>query len=145
MKVVDTKIYIDELRKLVEDGKEVCLTISGSSMSPFLIHCRDSIYFSKPSPDRPFKKGDMVFYQRTNGTYVMHRICKIKGEDFYMIGDAQVDIEGPLKKEQIFALITKVKRKGKIIQPGDFWWWFFENVWLKLIPLRPYIVKLYSL
>lgn len=145
MKLIDTTTYIDELRKLVEDGKEVCMIISGSSMSPFLIHRRDSIYFSKPSPDRPFKKGDMVFYQRTDGAYVMHRIYKIKGEDFYMIGDAQVDIEGPLKEEQIFALITKVKRKGKIIKPGDFWWWFFEYVWLKLIPLRPYIVKLYSL
>lgn len=145
MKLIDTTTYIDELRKLVEEGKEVCLTISGCSMSPFLVHRRDSIYFSKPAPGRNLKKGDMVFYQRTDGAYVMHRICKIKGDDYYMIGDAQVTIEGPLRRDQIFALVTKVKRKGKIIQPGDFWWWFFKYVWLKLIPLRPYIVKLYSL
>lgn len=140
MKLIDTTTYIDELRRLVENDKEICLTISGSSMSPFLIHRRDSIFFSKPK--RPLKKGDMVFYQRTDGAYVMHRICKIKGDEYYMIGDAQITIEGPLRREQIFALVTKVKRKGKIIQPGDFWWWFFEFVWLKLIPLRPYIVKL---
>lgn len=139
MKLIDTTVYIDELRTLVEEGKEVCLTISGCSMSPFLVHRRDSIFFSKPK--RPLKKGDMVFYQRSDGTYVMHRICKVKGADYYMIGDAQVAIEGPLKREQIFALVTKVKRKGKIIQPGDFLWWFFEYVWLKFIPLRPYIVK----
>ena len=55
----------------------------------------------------------MVFYQRQNGQYVMHRIYKVKNENYYMAGDAQREIEGPLQKDQIFALITKVQRKGE--------------------------------
>lgn len=107
------------------------------------MHHRDTIYFSKP--DSPLKKGDMVFYQRTDGQYVMHRIYKVKGRDFYMVGDAQTEIEGPLHEKQIFARVTKVRRKGKLIQPGDFWWWFFACVWLRLVPLRPLIIKMYRL
>ncbi len=50
------------------------------------------------------------------------------------MGDAQTQIEGPVKREQIFALITKVRRKEKWLEPGDFWWEFFEHVWLHMIP-----------
>lgn len=143
MKVVDTREYVSMLKELVEDGKEVSMLISGSSMAPFLIHERDSICFKKP--DRELKKGDMVFYQRATGQYVMHRICKIKPEGYYMIGDAQKEIEGPLERGQIFALITKVRRKGKWMGPGDFWWDFFERVWIRIIPIRRFVVKAYSI
>ena len=44
---------------------------------------------------------------------VMHRIYNVKNEEYYLIGDAQTVIEGPIQREQIFAIIIKVKRKGK--------------------------------
>lgn len=95
--------------------------------------------------DGPLKKGDMVFYQRVDGQYVMHRIYKVKDKEFYMVGDAQTEIEGPLCDKQIFARITKIRRKGKLIQPRDFWWWFFAKVWIRLVPIRPLIIKMYRL
>ena len=142
MKVVDTREYVSVLRELTEEGKEVRMTIAGSSMNPFLIHERDSICFLKP--DRELKRGDMVFYQRLNGAYVMHRIWKAAPEGYYIVGDAQTEIEGPVKREQIFAVITKVCRKGKWLGPGDFWWEFFEHVWIRLVPFRRKIMKGYS-
>lgn len=142
MRTVDTNEYVSMLRELTEAGKEVSLLISGSSMSPFLAHMRDYICFKKP--DRELKKGDMVFYQRKNGQFIMHRICKVKSNDFYIVGDAQAEIEGPVKREQIFAVVTKVKRKGKWIGPGDFWWEFFEHVWLRVIPMRRVLMKMYG-
>lgn len=42
------------------------------------------------------------------------------------------------------ALVTAVRRKGKLLQPGSFWWNFFEKVWIRVIPLRPGIVAAYS-
>ena len=129
------------LRDLVNEGKECRLLISGSSMAPFLVHERDSILFSKP--DRELRRGDMVFYQRDNGQFVMHRILKVKPEGLYIIGDAQTEVEGPVKPEQVFARVTKVNRKGKWVGPGNFWWWFFSTVWLRLFPIRRLILKLY--
>ncbi|MCQ2267548.1 MAG: S24/S26 family peptidase [Bacteroidaceae bacterium] len=143
MRKLDTDAYISTLRDLVNQGKEVRLIISGSSMTPFLVHERDSILFSKP--DSPLKRGDMVFYQRENGQFVMHRILHVKPEGLYIIGDAQVEIEGPVNPSCVFARITKINRKGKWIGPGQFWWWFFQHIWLSIIPLRPYIIKLLSL
>ena len=142
-RVVDTREYVSVLREIAESGKVVSLRIAGSSMSRFLAHGRDYIYFTKP--DRELRRGDMVFYQRDTGQYVMHRIYKRKKDGYYMVGDAQTQIEGPLRKNQIFARIIKVKRKGRIIEPGNFWWEFFEHVWIRIIPLRKVIEKLYSL
>lgn len=143
MRTLDSDAYLNTLRDLVNQGQEVRLTISGSSMAPFLIHGRDSILFSKPQT--PLRRGDMVFYQRENGQFVMHRILHVKPEGLYLIGDAQTQIEGPLNPTCVFARITQVNRKGKWIKPGDFWWWFFETVWLRVIPLRRIIMGLYGI
>ena len=61
-------------------------------------------------PEEELKAGDMVFFQRRDEAYVMHRIHHINKEGkLFIIGDAQVDMEGPIDKEQVFAIITKVK------------------------------------
>lgn len=119
METLDTRKHVSILKSIVEDGHEASMTIVGSRMAPFLIHNRDKIYFSKPY--KPLKRGDMVFYQRTNGQYVMHRIINVKDDEFYMIGDVQTEVEGPIKREQIFAKITRVERKGKTFTNKDFW------------------------
>ncbi len=142
MKTVNTREYISALRELTEEGREVSLLVSGSSMAPFLIHQRDVICLKKP--DRELKTGDIVFYQRETGQFVMHRICRIKPDGFYLVGDAQTEIEGPVRREQIFAIVTRVKRKGKWILPGNFWWEFFEHVWLRVIPVRREIMEVYG-
>ena len=139
---VDTAEYVGVLRGLVEEGHEVSILVSGSSMSPFLIHLRDTIYFKKP--DRPLRAGDMVFYQRDSGQYVMHRILRVRGDAYDIIGDAQIEVERGVRRDQIFAVITRIRRKGKLIGPGDFWWTFFARVWTKLIPLRPLIARAYA-
>ena len=141
-RVVDTKEYLDVLRGLTEEGKEVSLLISGSSMAPFLIHARDYVYFRKP--DRELKKGDIVFFQRDSGQYVMHRICQVKEDGYYLVGDGQTQVEGPIRRDQIFGLIYCVRRKGRKIQPGDFWWEFFAHVWIVFRPVRPVLMRLYG-
>lgn len=141
-RVVDTREYVSVLREIAEEGKVVSMRIAGNSMSPFLCHNRDYIYFTKP--DRKLRKGDMVFYQRDSGQYVMHRICRVRPEGYYLVGDAQTQIEGPLRREQIFARIIRVKRKGRILEPGDFWWEFFEHVWIRIIPARRFTAWWYG-
>lgn len=140
---VDIHQYLPVLIDIIKTGKDVNLLISGSSMSPFLCHHRDTIVISKP--DGAFFRGEMVFYIRNSGQYVMHRIHHIdKQGNLFIVGDAQTEIEGPILPSQVFGVIHKVIRKGKLIQKGDFWWDFFEKVWIRIVPLRPFIVKLYG-
>lgn len=139
---IDTKIYLSFLKEMIEQNTDVSIVISGNSMSPFLVNQRDVIYLSKIN--RKLKKGDLVLYQRLSGQYVVHRIVKVKKSGYYLAGDNQIAIEGPILDKQIFGLVTKVKRKGKWIEAGNFWWEFFEHVWVYLLPWRMIILKIYK-
>lgn len=142
MKMMDTRAYVGMLKELVEQGREVRMVISGSSMAPFLIHGRDSIFFR--APERELRRGDIVFYERPGGQFVVHRICRVHADGYDIIGDAQTEIEHHVQRKQIFARVTKVERKGKILVPGTFWWEFFEQVWIRIIPLRPILMHGYA-
>ncbi len=144
VRTVDTRAYLGAIKDMVQEGRDISITITGGSMTPFLVHGRDRVMLSKIT--QPLKTGDMVLYQRESGQYVMHRIRYIKkqGTQYYMIGDAQTVTEGPLKEEQIVAVVTAVCRKGKWLKPGDFWWEFFRKVWLHVIPLRRPVTKIYA-
>ena len=85
----------------------------------------------------------MVFFQREDGQYVMHRVLKRTKEGYYCIGDNQTEAEGPIDPSRIFAVVFKVRRKGKIIGPKNFWWRFFRTFWLRFVPLRPAMIGLY--
>ena len=139
---IDTKIYLSFLKEMIEQNTDVSIVISCNSMSPFLVNQRDVIYLSKIN--RKLKKGDLVLYQRLSGQYVVHRIVKVKKSGYYLAGDNQIAIEGPILDKQIFGLVTKVKRKGKWIEAGNFWWEFFEHVWIWVLPWRMIILKIYK-
>ena len=142
MVVLDTKVYVSALRELTEAGNEVTVKVFGSSMVPFLGDGRDEVLIKKP--DRTLKAGDVVFYQRDNGRFILHRIWKVKPEGYYIVGDSQDIIEGPVRADQIFAVVIKAKRKGQWVGPGDFRWEFFEHVWLHMVPVRRALIIGYT-
>lgn len=144
---VDTQAFLGAVSEMVKEGNEIPIIITGNSMSPFLIHERDRILLARI--EQPLKKGDMVLYRRLSGQYVMHRIRRVKtdksGEKWYdLIGDAQSVTESPIREGQMIAVVTKVCRKGKWIEPGDFVWEFFRHIWLHMIPVRQPLVRFYT-
>ena len=130
VRVLPPEVLTEQLLGLLDGAEYVPLNISGSSMTPFLVHSRDTVYLSKVT--RPLKKGDMILYRRDNGAHILHRIYRVTPDGYWLVGDAQILIE------------KGVRRKGKLLQPGSFWWDFFEKVWIRVIPLRPGIVAAYS-
>ena len=142
-RIVDIHTYLPVLIDIIKSGKDVSVTVTGSSMAPFIAHPRDSIIVSPPP--RQFHRGDMVFFQRQDSSYVMHRIHHLKEGKLYLVGDNQTEIEGPIDPEQVFGIVRKVIRNGKLLQKGDFWWDFFEKAWIRIVPLRPAAVKAVSI
>ena len=118
------------------------LVISGNSMSPFLVHGRDTVYLSRL--DRPAKRGDVLLYKRDSGAYILHRVYKADKDSYTMVGDAQTQLEQDIRPDQIIAIMTSALRKGKLQKKGSFWWEFFEKLWIRIIPLRPMLTKIYT-
>lgn len=142
VRVIEPQALMEQLPQLLQEAESVPLVISGSSMVPFLVHGRDTVYLSKVT--QPPKKGDMIFYRRTCGQYVLHRICKEKDGRYDLVGDAQDQIETGIAPEQILAVVKTVRRKGKLLRKGNLLWEFFEHIWPVLRPFRPGIIRGYS-
>lgn len=140
-RIVDTGLLLEEYRSLLETVEQLPLLISGSSMTPFLVHGRDTVYLTRVQ--RPLRRGDIVLYQRKNGAYILHRIYRVEGDSYSMVGDAQTFIERGIAREQIFAVVAWAERKGRRQAPGSFWWEFFGKLWIRMVPLRPLILRLY--
>lgn len=137
---MDTALYLTALRELAQQGKSVSVTVSGESMRPFLTGGRDRVIFR--APERPLRRGDVVFYTRPNGQFVMHRIAHVNGDGSYdLIGDAQTSLEQHVPATRIFALVTQVIRDGRPLSVHAPVCWFFRTVWLCL-PLRRRLLSL---
>lgn len=141
VRVIEPEALMEQLPQLLQEAESVPLIISGSSMSPFLIHGRDTVYLSKVT--EPLKKGDMILYRRRSGAYILHRIYRVRDDVYDLVGDGQWGIEPGIRPEQILAVVKTVRRKGKLLRPGSLQWEFFEHLWLDLLPLRPGISRLY--
>lgn len=142
VRVLTQEEAAQRLLPLLEMGQTVPLTVTGSSMFPFLFHGRDTVYLRKPwqAP----RVGDIVFYRRSSGRYVLHRI-EAQGETYTLLGDRQVRPEPGIAREQILAVAVAVRRKGKVLEPKHLLWRFFRGPWRWLRPLRPWLIKAYCL
>ena len=143
-RVMQPEILLEEYRQLLKDENITALplVISGNSMAPFLVHGRDTVYLSRL--DRPAKRGDVLLYKRESGAYILHRVYKVEKDSYTMVGDAQTQLEQGIRQDQIIAIMTSALRKGKLQKKGSFWWEFFEKLWIRIIPLRPMLTKIYT-
>lgn len=136
---VNTREYMAVLEDMVGQGLEVTLNVSGTSMEPFLVHKRDTVYLGAPT--RPLRAGDVVCYRRRNGQYVMHRIMKRRENQFFLAGDHQTTLEGPVEQEQIFAVMLSVNRNGRWITENDGIWKYYASVWRRSFWIRKIIAR----
>ena len=143
-KVWQPHVLLEAYRKLLEDESidELPLVITGNSMSPFLIHERDTVYLSRLC--EPVRRGQILLYRRINGQYVLHRVYRAEKDSLTMVGDGQTMLEPGICRDQVLAVVRSVKRKGRMQTPGCFWWEFFEKVWIRMVPLRPMVRKVYT-
>lgn len=143
-RVVEPEILVEQYRALLESGEveALPLVISGNSMSPFLVHGRDTVYLSRLT--RPVRRGDVLLYRRQSGDYILHRVYRVEAGNLTMVGDAQMVLEAGIKAEQVIAIMTGATRKGKRQGPGCFWWEFFEKVWIRVLPARRVLRRTYT-
>lgn len=109
-------------------------------MYPLIAGDRDEVVIAGVS-GHALRRGDIVLYLRKDGTHVLHRIHHIKNGEFYLVGDAQSEIEGPVKREQVIAYAEALVRKSRTIPCGGAGYRTLSGAWLFLRPFRPLILK----
>jgi len=124
---------------LIEAGKTVRLIPKGGSMVPFITGDRDIIELH--SIDGAVKKGDIILYRRNTGMLVLHRVYRVDGNDYYMLGDGQTQIEGPISRTQFVAKCDIYYKKGVRKDNNSKAMKIKYSIWFVLLPLRPYLIR----
>ncbi len=132
------------INEILDSGNGVRITVTGNSMYPFLREKIDSVEMF-PESFNSIGVGDIVMIQRDNGEYVMHRVLNKKRNCFYILGDSQLWVEGPIIPEQLTAVVKTIWRKNKKIKCSNILLSVLSIIWLYLFPFRKVIFKVYRL
>lgn len=134
--------YTVDIEQLLEEGHTIRVKPEGYSMYPLFVPGRDAALIEKV-PVSNLKKGDVVLYRRDGSILVLHRICRITEEGFYMTGDNQSVVEGPLRPDQIRGKLIAFERKGKKpVSVDSVIYRILSGIWLGLLPVRPVFFRI---
>ncbi len=117
----------------LEKNGVLVFTNKGVSMMPLLRQDRDLMVIEKKGPGR-CKKYDAVLFKRGK-QYVLHRILKVREQDYYIVGDNCRKGEY-VKDEQILGVLTQVVRDGKTITSEDPSYQRYVHLWCDFFPVR---------
>ena len=96
-----------DLEQLLRDGNIIRIKPQGYSMYTLFIPGRDEALIHQTT-STDCRRNDVVLYRRDRSILVLHRIDKITEEGFFMVGDNQWEIEGPLRSDQIIGKLKIV-------------------------------------
>ncbi len=126
------------IKEKIDNGGTVKLPITGISMRPLLVWGRDTVEIVKC--ENP-KKGDIIFYLRDNGQFVLHRIVGADDRGYILCGDNQWRLERGIEDRHIIAVVKSINRKGKIINvEKNIIYKAYSSLWMTLLPLRKRII-----
>lgn len=124
-----------DIEEILDSGKAIRIEPQGYSMYPVIVPGRDEVIVQREDPAK-LKRGDVVLYRRDQSILVIHRICKIDEKGFYMVGDNQTEIEGPLRPDQIRGKMSVLIRNGKEISVDSLLYRTLCSIWLFMRPVR---------
>lgn len=139
--IISATDWVNAIKPLLEEGHFFRISPSGLSMYPFLVGGRDEVLLRSTAIKKPVK-GDIALFRRDDGMHVLHRIHHIKNNRYYMLGDAQTAIEGPVKEENVIAVVETILRKNKKIASDNIILKALSGIWLIIRPLRPVFIKI---
>ena len=134
----DRMILGDELLDLVRaqlaEGQRVrYLPFRGFSMLPMLRQGIDSVELS-PLPPR-LSKYDLPVYQYPSGKVVMHRVVRVRENDYVCLGDNTYVYEY-IRPEQLIGLVSAFKRGDRRIEVTNPMYRLYSRIWVAIYPLR---------
>ena len=117
----------------LSQGGTVRLTVSGCSMHPMLRSRRDTVVLRE---DADLRKGDLILFRREDGSFVLHRIVRVKNADQWIVcGDNQYEPE-IVERDQVLAKMTEFIRGGKTFRAEHPGYKAYVAIWVWLFPVR---------
>jgi len=122
-----------QLEQLEQHGNYISVP-NGISMRPMIIGGRDAVMIRKL--ESPPKRYDLVMYVRPDMQGVVHRVIRIRENDYIICGDNCWQLEY-VKPEQIKGIVTEYcRKKGKWRPVTNFWYQVYVHIWVDLLFIK---------
>ena len=132
--------YDSLIREVLSTGGEFRLYPHGTSMLPLLRQGRDSV--SLRQLNSPIRKNDILFYQRPDGAYVLHRVRTVTPKELTMWGDNQTAPERGVCPDWIIGRVTRIFRDDKEVSCDGSRYRRYLGLW-QFAFIRGLLLKLY--
>ena len=126
--------YDSVIRDVLESGGEFRMYPHGTSMRPLIRQGIDSVVLEKMK--RAPKKNDILFYQRQDGSYILHRVWEVTDTGLTLVGDNQRMLEYGVTEEQIIGYVTRIYRGEKEINCDGLWYRMYLWLWQFMVIRR---------
>ncbi len=126
-------------KEIAENGRLIYTNI-GDSMMPLLRQGRDLVIIGKVSGR--LKKYDVPLYRRDSGQYVLHRILKVRSEDYVICGDNRTNREYGITDRHIIGVLTAIVRDGREISVKDGKYRLYVHLWCDFFWVRCMLLKI---
>ncbi len=127
--------FEEEIRR---KGKLVYTNV-GDSMLPLIKQGRDLLIIS--AVNGRLKKYDVPLYKRDSGQYVLHRILKVRADDYVICGDNRWQKEYGITDKHIIGMLTGIVRGGKEISVNDKRYRLYVHIWCDFFFVRAFILR----
>ena len=98
--VVDLNELYPLIEEVISKGGTFRLFPRGTSMEPLIHAGEDSVLLGEA---KDIQNGDVLFYKRENGNFVIHRLIEKRGNTLTMCGDHQIGLEYGVLPSQVLA------------------------------------------
>lgn len=109
----------ESFEEVLKKQGTLVFTPKGNSMQPLLSHNENPVVLV-PVTGR-LQKGDVPFYKRENGQYVLHRIIRVRKESYDCCGDNQSAIEKGVTDQMIIAKMAGFYRGETYVSLNEAW------------------------
>ena len=107
-------------------------------MAPLIQQGRDLLVIERAQGR--LKKYDVPLYRRDSGQYVLHRILKVRKNDYVMCGDNRYKKEFGVSDSQIIGVLTTIIRNGRELSVNDKQYRIYVHLWCDFFPIRAVIL-----
>jgi hypothetical protein len=113
----------------------------GTSMMPLIREGKDVMIIERPNGR--LRKYDVALYKK-NGSYILHRVIKVRESDYVIVGDHCTVREYGITDSDIIGVMKGLIRSGKELDLNSFGYKFYYHLWCDLYPVRVFIIKMKS-
>lgn len=132
--VLPNDILLDEVARLLSEGRDVVMTPKGRSMLPFIRGEVDCVVLRQLPK---VEVGDIVLAHFGN-QYVLHRVVAVEDENVVLMGDGNLRGTEVMERKDIVGKVVEIiTPTGQHHKPSRGW------LWRKLLPIRKYLLKIY--